>query len=128
MLRNRLVPIVLPAVISAFAFAAPALVPAAARAAKPQGLIHELSRPTDVAQIAPGEGKLWFTTFAGKGRPASVGWMKTGSAKVHAFRLAKGVMPNHLVVSGGAGWFTFSNGGLRQLGTIGGGIGRVTAG
>jgi streptogramin lyase len=105
-----------------------ALVPATARAAKPQGLIHELSRPTDVAQIAPGDGKLWFTTFAGKKRPASVGWMKTGSAKVHAFRLAKGVMPNHLVVSGSAAWFTFSNGGLKRLGTIGGGIGRVTAG
>jgi streptogramin lyase len=112
--------------LTAAAFAATS---AAAAEGTPEGLIHELPRPSNVGQIAVGpNGDIWFTGFSAHHRPASVGWMTPGG-KVHRFRLPKGVEPNLLAIGAdGLGWFTYSRGGLIKLGTAGGGIGRIELG
>jgi streptogramin lyase len=106
-----------------------ALLPVATASARPEGLIHELTRPSNVGQIEVGPGgEVWFTGFAAHHRPASIGWMTPGG-KIHRFPLPKGVEPNELTIgSDGVGWFTYSRGGLVKLGTAGGGIGRIDRG
>lgn len=102
---------------------------ASAAKGTPEGLIHELPRPSNVGQIEiAANGDIWFTGFASHHQPASVGWMTPGG-KIHRFRLPKGVEPNELTIGAdGLGWFTYSRGGLIKLGTAGGGVGRVGRG
>jgi streptogramin lyase len=117
------------AALLAAAFALALLPAATAAEGTPEGLIHELPRPSNVGQIeiAP-NGDIWFTGLARHHGPASVGWMTPGG-KIHRFRLPKGVEPNLLAIGGdGLGWFTYSRGGLIKLGTAGGGVGRIEPG
>jgi streptogramin lyase len=104
------------------------LVPAAASAARPVGLVEEIPMHANIGGIAAGpHGDLWFTlnTPFGKNGRNAVGRITPGGT-VTKFKkgLTAGVEPSEIVAGAdGNLWFTF-DGGITAAG--GGGVARVT--